>query len=87
MVGLLCDVLKVTCCSFLNICSRNEIAILCSVDTLCLFSCFIGTARIQVTEGRKYRVTQKTGTFENPTELKHFYGESTLLTVPLTHDY
>jgi hypothetical protein len=30
---------------------------------------------------------QKTGTFENPTKLKHFYGESTLLTVPLIHDY
>jgi hypothetical protein len=31
--------------------------------------------------------TKKTGTFENPTKLKHFYGESTLLTVPLIHDY
>jgi hypothetical protein len=35
----------------------------------------------------------KTGTFENPTTIeeiivfvKHFYGESTLLTVPLIHD-
>ena len=34
-----------------------------------------------------YTVTKKTGTFENPTKLKHFYGESTLLTVPLIHDY
>ena len=32
--------------------------------------------------------TKKTGTFEKPNKtVKHFYGESTLLTVPLTHDY
>ena len=31
--------------------------------------------------------TKKTGTFENPTKLKHLYGESTLLSVPLIHDY
>jgi len=31
--------------------------------------------------------TKKTGTFENPTKLKHFYGESTLLTATLIHDY
>ena len=30
---------------------------------------------------------KKTRTFENPTKLKHFYGESTLLTVPLINDY
>jgi hypothetical protein len=34
-----------------------------------------------------YRLTQKTGPFEKSKHVKHFYGDVTLLTVPLIHDY
>jgi hypothetical protein len=33
-----------------------------------------------------YKVTQKKGTFEKSKHVKHFYGDSTLLTIPLIHD-
>jgi hypothetical protein len=36
----------------MNILSANTVAILCSVDILCLLNCI--TETIQVTEGRKY---------------------------------
>jgi hypothetical protein len=36
---------------------------------------------------RIYRVTQKNGTSEKFKHVKHFYGNSTLLTVPLIHGY
>jgi hypothetical protein len=37
--------------------------------------------------GGKYKVTQKTGTLKKSKHVKHFYGDSTLFTVPLIHDY
>jgi hypothetical protein len=35
----------------------------------------------------KYKVTQKNGNIEEIQKCKTFYGDSTLLTVPLIHDY
>jgi hypothetical protein len=35
---------------------------------------------------KTYRVTQKNGTVEKSKHLKHFYGDSTLFTVPRIHE-